>query len=126
MNNFDATPMTLRIFNGNTHRIQNTTNRVLNFLLQRRIFVLIKHEMSKSLSSIQPGQLVTVVSIHDSALKPKLMEMGLIQGKEVTVLFRAPFGDPIAIDVHGYILSLRLDEAGLIEVEVPSKKEVFA
>lgn len=73
--------------------------------------------MSKLLSSIIPGNLVKVTSIHDSALKPKLMEMGLVIGKEIRVLFKAPFGDPIAIDVHGYILSLRLDEAGLIEVE---------
>ena len=73
--------------------------------------------MSKSLSSIIPGQLVKVSFIKDSELKPKLMEMGLIIGKELRVLFKAPFGDPIAIDVHGYVLSLRLDEAGLIEVE---------
>lgn len=99
---------------------------VLRSYGQSLIFVGIKRKMSKSLSSIKPGQSVTVVSIHDSALKPKLMEMGLIQGKEVTVLFKAPFGDPIAIDVHGYILSLRLDEAGLIEVEIPIEKEVFA
>lgn len=99
---------------------------VVILLHQSRIFVDIKHEMSKSLSSILPGQSVTVVSIHDSVLKPKLMEMGIIQGKEVRVLFKAPLGDPIAIDVHGYILSLRLDEAGLIEVEVPVQKEVFA
>ena len=82
--------------------------------------------MSKTLSSIQPGQLVRVAFIHDSAIKPKLMEMGLIQGKEITVLFKAPFGDPIAIDVHGYILSLRLDEAGLIEVDESLPTEVFA
>jgi len=73
--------------------------------------------MSKSLSSIIPSQLVKVSFIKDSALKPKLMEMGLIIGKELRVLFKAPFGDPIAIDVHGYVLSLRLDEASLIEVE---------
>jgi Fe2+ transport system protein FeoA len=54
------------------------------------------------------------------------MEMGLIAGKEVRVLFRAPFGDPIAIDVHGYVLSLRLDEAGLIQVNETIGSEVFA
>lgn len=73
--------------------------------------------MSRLLSSIIPGNKVKVTSIHDSLLKPKLMEMGLVIGKEIQVLFRAPFGDPIAIDVQGYILSLRKDEAGLIEVE---------
>jgi Fe2+ transport system protein FeoA len=45
------------------------------------------------------------------------MEMGLVVGKEIEVLFKAPFGDPIAIDVQGYVLALRLDEARLIEVQ---------
>ena len=69
--------------------------------------------MSKALSFIKPGQLVTVTSIQESELK-------------VRVLFRAPFGDPIAIDVHGYVLSLRLDEAGLIQVNESIGSEVFA
>ncbi len=47
--------------------------------------------------------------------------MGIMEGKQLKVLFRAPFGDPIAVDVGGYILSLRKDEAELIEVEqIPS------
>lgn len=82
--------------------------------------------MSTVLSSIKIGKLVKVASIHESVLKAKLMEMGLIHGKEIRILFKAPFGDPIAIDVHGYILSLRLDEAGLIEVDEASQTEVFA
>ena len=57
-----------------------------------------------------------VNEIADSVLRPKLMEMGVIIGQELTVLFSAPFGDPIAVDVNGYMLSLRLDEAALIEV----------
>ncbi len=72
--------------------------------------------MSKQLSYINPGSIVTVVDLQESSLKPKLMEMGLIAGKKLKVLFRAPFGDPIAIDLGGYVLSLRLDEAGLINV----------
>ena len=72
--------------------------------------------MSKQLSNINPGSIVTVVDLQESSLKPKLMEMGLIAGKKLKVLFRAPFGDPIAIDLGGYVLSLRLDEAGLINV----------
>ena len=46
----------------------------------------------------------------------KLLEMGLTTGKVVEVLYRAPLGDPIAIDIDGYVLSLRKDEADLIEV----------
>jgi Fe2+ transport system protein FeoA len=42
--------------------------------------------------------------------------MGLYSGKPVEVLFKAPFGDPIAVDVDGYVLSMRLDEAAYVEV----------
>jgi Fe2+ transport system protein FeoA len=42
--------------------------------------------------------------------------MGLYQGQEVEVLFKAPFGDPIAVNINGYVLSLRLNEACLVEV----------
>lgn len=73
--------------------------------------------MSKLLSLINPGKTVSVIGLEESTLKPKLMEMGLFQGKKVKVLFKAPFGDPIAIDLGGYVLSLRLDEAGLINVQ---------
>ena len=54
--------------------------------------------------------------IKESALKPKLLEMGIYSGKHVEVLFRAPFGGPIAVNIEGYVLSMRLDEANLIEV----------
>ena len=43
--------------------------------------------------------------------------MGLFPGKEIRVLFKAPFGDPIAINVHGYTLALSKNEAALIELE---------
>jgi Fe2+ transport system protein FeoA len=71
----------------------------------------------KRLSKLPLHQKATVTGIAESELKPKLLEMGLYAGKEVEVLFRAPFGDPIAVDVSGYILSMRLSEAKLIEVE---------
>jgi Fe2+ transport system protein FeoA len=68
------------------------------------------------LDNIANGRTVIVDSLKDSNLKVKLMEMGLMKGKKIKVLFRAPFGDPIAIDVEGYVLSLRKSEANLIFV----------
>ena len=68
------------------------------------------------LSDIKNGESVVIESIQNSTLKVKLMEMGLIEGKRLQVLYRAPLGDPIAFDVEGYILSLRIDEAKLISV----------
>jgi ferrous iron transport protein A len=69
------------------------------------------------LSKVNPGESVTVRSVSEHDLRPRLLEMGLLAGKKVTVLFRAPFGDPIAVDVDGYVLSMRKDEAALITVE---------
>ena len=73
--------------------------------------------MTKSLETIENGKTVTVTAIGESALRVKLLEMGFTEGKQINVLFRAPLGDPIAVDVDGYVLSLRKDEARLIEVE---------
>lgn len=73
--------------------------------------------MAQALSEIKKGTEVRIVGIEDSPIKPKLLEMGLVTGKEITVLFKAPLGDPMAIDVHGYVLSLRLDEASFVKVE---------
>lgn len=42
--------------------------------------------------------------------------MGLYPGKEIKIIFKAPFGDPIAIDIDGYTLSLRKSEASQIEI----------
>ncbi|OFZ52105.1 MAG: hypothetical protein A3D92_22905 [Bacteroidetes bacterium RIFCSPHIGHO2_02_FULL_44_7] len=70
------------------------------------------------LSNVANGQLVVVHAIEASDLRVKLLEMGLVEGKQLRVLYRAPFGDPMAIDVEGYVLSLRKDEAVLVDVEM--------
>lgn len=73
--------------------------------------------MEKLLSNIRNGEHVVIRELKNSIFKVKMMEMGLIKGKKIEVLFRAPFGGPIAIDVDGYTLSLRKDEATLVLVE---------
>lgn len=52
-----------------------------------------------------------------SVLSSKLLEMGFYPGKEVEVLYKAPFGDPIAVRVGDYTLSMRKSEAMLVELE---------
>lgn len=70
-----------------------------------------------TLDSIPNGTTVLVKNIKASDLKVKLLEMGFFEGKELRVLYRAPFGDPMAIDIGGYTLSLRNEEAAQVEVE---------
>ena len=50
------------------------------------------------------------------ALKRRIMDMGLTKGTGVRVRKVAPLGDPIEITVRGYELSIRKDEAALVEV----------
>lgn len=72
--------------------------------------------MKSILSEIADGHEVKVVSVASSVLRVKLLEMGLLENQLVRVLYRAPFGDPIAVDINGYVLSLRLSEAKLVSV----------
>ncbi len=53
----------------------------------------------------------------EGALKRRLMDMGLTKGTEVFVRKVAPLGDPVELTVRGYELSIRKDEAALVEVE---------
>ena len=53
----------------------------------------------------------------DKAYRQKLIAMGLIPGTEFTVSRMAPLGDPIEILVRGFALSLRKNEANILQVE---------
>ncbi|MDR3344005.1 MAG: ferrous iron transport protein A [Oscillospiraceae bacterium] len=71
----------------------------------------------QTLQNIRPGKTVTVLRVvGEGALKCRLMEMGLTCGTRVTVRKTAPFGDPIEVNVRGYSLSLRKQDAALVEV----------
>lgn len=59
-----------------------------------------------------------IKSFGDTELYVKLLEMGCIPEEEISVELTAPLGDPIAITVAGYQLSLRKEEAGYIMVEM--------
>ena len=70
-----------------------------------------------TLDTLKPSIPAQIKLVKQGALASKLIEMGLYPGKRVTLLYRAPFGDPIAIDVEGYTLSLRRAESSLVELE---------
>lgn len=71
----------------------------------------------KRLSDVKVGASAVIVSFDSDEIFLKLMEMGCVPGEQVLVEQVAPLGDPIAIKVSGYSLSLRLDEAENIFVE---------
>jgi ferrous iron transport protein A len=70
------------------------------------------------LSELQIGQQAIISGFEKSEIAIKLMEMGLIPGEKIHIEKFAPLGDPISIFVAGYSLSLRIDEARHIDVNV--------
>lgn len=73
----------------------------------------------KTLRDAKIGENVKVVKLHgEGAVKRRIMDMGLTKGVEVYVRKVAPLGDPVEVTVRGYELSLRKEDAGMIEVEV--------
>ncbi|WP_130838560.1 ferrous iron transport protein B [Lachnoclostridium sp. Marseille-P6806] len=52
----------------------------------------------------------------EGALRQHFLDMGLIPGAEATVVKFAPLGDPMELRIHGYELTLRLDDADRIEI----------
>ncbi|OGT41843.1 MAG: iron transporter FeoA [Gammaproteobacteria bacterium RIFCSPHIGHO2_12_FULL_37_34] len=64
----------------------------------------------------QKARVISIGAIHP-AYRQRLLSMGLLPGTEFTVLRMAPLGDPIEIEVRGFALSLRKDEANILEVE---------
>ncbi|HIV17659.1 MAG TPA: ferrous iron transport protein B [Candidatus Alectryocaccobium stercorigallinarum] len=58
----------------------------------------------------------------EGALRQHFLDMGMIPGTEVTLVKLAPMGDPMELEIHGYELTLRLDDAAQIEVEPVTKR----
>lgn len=52
----------------------------------------------------------------EGALRLRLLDMGIIPKTEVSVYKIAPLGDPIEIHLRGYSLTIRKDDAAVIEV----------
>lgn len=72
----------------------------------------------KTLRDVPVGQTVKVKKLHgQGATKKRIMDMGLLKGAVVRVTKVAPLGDPIELTIRGYELSIRKNEAELVEVE---------
>lgn len=76
--------------------------------------------MIARLSDLKPGQEGIIKEFANDDIFLKLMEMGCVPGERVLLEQIAPLGDPISVNVSGYHLSLRLNEAEHIFVEIKS------
>lgn len=66
----------------------------------------------KTLNTLKPGESGIVESITaEGAMKRHFLDMGITKGVTVTMERIAPFGDPVAVRLRGYSLSLRREEA---------------
>ncbi len=74
--------------------------------------------MTVRLSELKPGQEGIIKEFKNNEIFLKLMEMGCVPGEKIHLEQVAPLGDPISVTVAGYRLSLRLNEAEHILVEL--------
>jgi ferrous iron transport protein A len=85
----------------------------------------VKHQTSDDqqpsvirLSDLQPGQRAIIAGYEavSTAYRSKLLAMGLTRGVEVKLCRIAPLGDPVEIEVRGFRLTLRIDEAAVLRL----------
>ncbi len=76
-----------------------------------------KKKINFTLANMKLGEKAIIDSFTDQEMSLKLLEMGCAPGEIVKIKHIAPLGDPIAISVSGYLLSLRKKEASTVLVK---------
>ena len=72
----------------------------------------------RTLKEVKIGETVKVRKLHgEGAVKRRIMDMGITKGAEIYVRKVAPLGDPVEVNVRGYELSLRKDDAQMVLCE---------
>jgi len=71
-----------------------------------------------TLMDVRPGYSCIIKNIFVNNLRKRIIDMGLTTGTRVIVKKLAPLGDPMEIQVRGYLLTLRKAEARMIDVEL--------
>ena len=83
-----------------------------------------------TLKDLNIGESAVITAVGgEGALRQHFLDMGLIPGEEVTLVKFAPMGDPMELSIHGYELTLRLDDAARIGVtlaKAPAVKKAAA
>lgn len=72
--------------------------------------------LKKNLAQLKIGQKAVIDTFSDNKTALRLLEMGCVPGEIIELNNIAPLGDPIAITVSGYLLSLRKAEASTVQV----------
>ena len=76
-----------------------------------------------TLKDLKVGESAVITAVGgEGALRQHFLDMGVIPGAEVTVVKFAPMGDPMELQIHGYELTLRLADAGQIDIQPISER----
>ena len=79
-----------------------------------------------SFDKLKVGDVARVIKItaKNPALKRRIMDMGITKGIVIKIVKTAPLGDPLQVELRGYMLSLRKEDLKNIQGEVLEKKQI--
>lgn len=72
-------------------------------------------------SELHKNQSAVITSVKEGFYTQKLMEMGCVPGTSISLEYTAPSGDPIALNIDGYVLGLRKEEAEYLHIELSAQ-----
>ena len=82
------------------------------------MYTFIKGVSMKTLRDAKVGETVKVVKLNgEGPVRKRIMDMGITKGVEIFIRKVAPLGDPVEVNVRGFELTLRKDEAEKIVIE---------
>ena len=86
--------------------------------------IFIYEVINMTLKELELGKSAIITSVGgEGSLRQHFLDMGVIPGAQVTLVKYAPMGDPVEIRIHGYELTIRLDDAAKIEVSQPVEEK---
>lgn len=80
--------------------------------------------MILTISHLAIGQKAIIKDFDLNNIPLKLLEMGCLPGNMVQVVQKAPFGDPLYLNINDSHLAIRLETAAEIEVEIPNNEVI--
>ena len=81
-------------------------------------------EKEETLAGVDIGEKVRILKLLcEGAYRRRLLDLGLIPGTEVRAVMRSPLGTPMAYEIRGSIIALRLEDASKIIVKQDNEKE---
>lgn len=78
--------------------------------------------IKNTLAQLLKGQKAVIDAFTDEAMSLKLLDLGCTPGSDVSLERKAPLGDPIAVNVSGQTISMRMDEASTVLIKMVTDK----